>query len=203
MSTRGGRSLLRRLRNAVIACAVVAAILAIVVIAVFRLPQFGGSFEGARLARMQRSPQFSDGRFQNVPPAKTTDSLIGTLRLYMQGQEREPRFDVPVVRIDPQALRAPASQELRAIWLGHASVLLEIDGVRILTDPVLSDVVSPVPIGPERLHPAPIALEQLSGIDGVVISHDHYDHLDMKTRITPGTSRSSGRSPLRSAPELA
>ena len=50
-----------------------------------------------------------------------------------------------------------------------------------MTDPVLSDVVSPVPLGPKRMHAPPIPLEDLSGIDAVLISHDHYDHLDMKT----------------------
>ena len=71
---------------------------------------------------------------------------------------------------------------LRAIWFGHASVLLEIDGVRILTDPVLSQRASPFQfLGPERFHPPPIALDHLAGIDAVVITHDHYDHLDMDT----------------------
>jgi L-ascorbate metabolism protein UlaG (beta-lactamase superfamily) len=70
---------------------------------------------------------------------------------------------------------------LRAIWFGHSSVLVEIEGVRLMTDPVLSDVVSPVPIGPKRMHPPPIELNDLAGIDAVLISHDHYDHLDMRT----------------------
>ena len=53
--------------------------------------------------------------------------------------------------------------------------------MRVMTDPVLSDRVSPVPIGPKRMHAPPIALAELAGIDAVLISHDHYDHLDMKT----------------------
>ena len=147
----------------------------------FQLPAFGGRFDGARLERMHRSPEFIEGRFQNTPPQKTDGAFWDTVKLYRQGQIREPQFEVPVIAVSPQSLREPASQGLRAIWFGHSSVLVEIDGVRLMTDPVLSDVVSPVPIGPKRMHPPPIRLEDLAGIDAVLISHDHYDHLDMKT----------------------
>jgi L-ascorbate metabolism protein UlaG (beta-lactamase superfamily) len=168
-------------RKFLIILAVVVAILAITTFIVFQLPQFGGTFEGARAERMHRSPEFINGRFENTPPQKTDGSLLASWRLYRQGQIREPQFTIPVIPLAPGSLRAPASRELRAIWFGHASVLVELDGVRIMTDPVLSDVVSPIPIGPTRMHPPPIALRDLTGIDAVVISHDHYDHLDMKT----------------------
>jgi L-ascorbate metabolism protein UlaG (beta-lactamase superfamily) len=130
---------------------------------------------------MQRSPQFIGGRFENTPPERTDLSLISNLKLYSQGQIREPQFEIPLIPIDPNSLKAPATSELSAIWLGHATVLVEINGLRLMTDPVLSEVASPVPLGPKRLHPSPIALSDLSGIDAVLISHDHYDHLDMKT----------------------
>jgi L-ascorbate metabolism protein UlaG (beta-lactamase superfamily) len=158
---------------------IAAAVLAIAVWVVFQLPQFGGRFEGERLARMRRSPQFRNGRFENTPPQDTDSSIIKTIELYRQGQIREPRFTIPVLPVT--SLNDAAAPGLRAIWFGHSSVLVEIDGVRIMTDPVLSKVVSPVPIGPTRFHPPPVPLEQLTGIDAVVISHDHYDHLDMKT----------------------
>lgn len=157
---------------------IVAVLLVITAWIVFQLPQFGGDFEGARLARMQRSPQWIDGRFQNRPPQETDSSLLATWRLYRQGQIREPQSPIPVV---PLTLATPPSSELRASWIGHATVMIEMDGVRILTDPVFAEVVSPVPIGPERFHRTPIALGDLRDVDAVVISHDHYDHLDMKT----------------------
>jgi L-ascorbate metabolism protein UlaG (beta-lactamase superfamily) len=66
--------------------------------------------------------------------------------------------------------------------MGHSSALLEIDGLRVLTDPVWSERVSPSSLaGPRRFFAPPIALDELPSIDGVVISHDHYDHLDMVT----------------------
>lgn len=72
--------------------------------------------------------------------------------------------------------------ELAVTWLGHASAVIEIDGVRVLADPVWSDRVSPSQaLGPRRMHPIPIAFEELPPIDVVIISHDHYDHLDLRT----------------------
>ena len=148
---------------------------------IFQLPAFGGRFDGQRLERMRRSPEFIDGRFQNTPPQQSDGAFWETIRLYRQGQIREPQSQIPVIALPPEALRAPPSPGLRAIWFGHSSVLVEIEGVRLMTDPVLSDVASPMPIGPKRMHPPPIPLADLSGIDAVLISHDHYDHLDMKT----------------------
>ncbi len=70
--------------------------------------------------------------------------------------------------------------ECAATWLGHSTVLLEVSGHWVLTDPVFSDRVSPsVTVGPRRLHPVPLPLAELPRLDAVVISHDHYDHLDM------------------------
>jgi L-ascorbate metabolism protein UlaG (beta-lactamase superfamily) len=163
---------------------ILAGLLAVLVLAgygILQLPAFGGRFEGKRLDRMQHSPEWIAGRFQNTPPQRTGGTLWESLRLYRQGQVREPQFKIPVVALAPEKLRAPAPPGLRAIWVGHSSVLIEIDGVRIMTDPVLSEIVSPVPFGPRRMHPPPIALADLAGIDAVLISHDHYDHLDMKT----------------------
>ncbi len=149
---------------------------------VFRLPSFGGSFEGERLKRMKSSPEYVEGRFENTPKQHTDSSLIKNLKLYQQGFVREPQFEIPVVKIDPASLKIAPSPGLRTRWFGHASVLAEIDGARMMTDPVLSQRVSPlVSVGPKRFHAPPVSLDDLSGIDFVVISHDHYDHLDMAT----------------------
>ena len=75
-----------------------------------------------------------------------------------------------------------AARALSVTWLGHSTVLIEIDGKRYLTDPIWSRRCSPVPVaGPERFFDVPLALEDLPHIDGVIISHDHYDHLDEAT----------------------
>src|SRR5205823_4637327 len=73
---------------------------------------------------------------------------------------------------------------LRATWLGHSTVLLEIDGLRILTDPVWGERASPFAFaGPKRFQPVPISLAELPAVDAVVVSHDHYDHLDFPTIV--------------------
>jgi L-ascorbate metabolism protein UlaG (beta-lactamase superfamily) len=172
---------MRRLRRILTSLLVVGVLLAAATWAVFQLPAFGGRASGARLARMRASPQFIGDRFENTPPQDTDTAWLETLRLYRQGFVRTPTFAIPVLPIGAERLAAPAPPGVRAFWFGHATVLVEIDGVRILTDPVLSERVSPVPIGPTRFHAPPIALASLTGIDAVVISHDHYDHLDMAT----------------------
>ena len=71
---------------------------------------------------------------------------------------------------------------MKATWLGHATVYIEMDGKRILTDPILSDLAFPVKlIAPKRYNPPPVTVEILPSIDILTISHDHFDHLDMKT----------------------
>lgn len=141
------------------------------------LVSLGGRPEGARLNRVLRSPQYVDGRFRNKQDAPlTTASNREMLRRQFFGKEqREPLHPVPVMR--PALAQAPG---LRATWLGWATVLVEIDGRRVLTDPVWSERCSPSTlVGPKRFHAPPIALADLPPIDVVVISHDHYDHLDM------------------------
>ena len=141
------------------------------------LVSLGGRPSGARLERIRRSPQYVRGRFRNKQDAPlTTVSNREMLRRQFFGKEqRAPLRPIPVVR--PTLSATPG---LRATWLGWATVLVEIDGHRVLTDPVWSERCSPSTlVGPKRFHAPPIALAALPPIDVVVISHDHYDHLDM------------------------
>ncbi len=160
--------------------ALLAVLLAVASWLVFKLPSFGGVAEGARLERMRQSPQFINGRFENTPPYASDMSMLGELKAYLGEQVREPTFEVPVLKISAADLAKAPGSGLRAWWLGHASVLLEIDGVRILTDPVFLQRTSPFQfLGPARLHPPPLPLPEWTNIDAVVITHDHFDHLDM------------------------
>lgn len=161
---------------------VVVAFLGLATVLVLSLPTFGGTMQGERLQRMQHSPQYVAGRFDNTPPYHAKLALMQNIRDYMGGQSREPGFAIPVLPLAPASLKLPPLAGMRAIWFGHSSVLIEIDGVRIMTDPVLSQRASPFQfIGPERMHPPPIERVRIDDIDAVVISHDHYDHLDRDT----------------------
>ncbi|WP_338277664.1 MBL fold metallo-hydrolase [Corallococcus caeni] len=171
----GGR-LLRLLGWALLLLAV---FLGIVVIDGWRA--FGRAPEGARLERMARSPQWQDGGFVNPQPI--LNNWERTLSdLFHTSPESTPRMPVVVDRIDPKRFATPPEDGLRVTWLGHSSTLVEVDGHRVLTDPVWGERTSPLEwIGPKRWFPAPIALDALPPIDAVVISHDHYDHLDFAT----------------------
>src|SRR5881394_373824 len=140
---------------------------------------FGGKPGGARLERMQASPRYRDGAFHNLPvaPGLRHGPMPGLASFLLGGGRRKPPGPLPAV--DPRpAWGRPIDTGLRATWLGHSTVLLEIDGVRVLTDPVFGERASPVKLaGPRRFHRVPATIAQLPAIDLVVLSHDHYDHL--------------------------
>ncbi len=89
----------------------------------------------------------------------------------------------PLPSLNPlEAWHKPPSSGLRATWLGHSTVLIEIDGLRVLTDPVWGPRASPSRFaGPKRFQPVPVPLRNLPPLDLVVVTHDHYDHLDYPT----------------------
>jgi len=175
----------RWLWRGVVVFAGLAAVLAAAGCGVLSQPQFGAPMTGARLERAKANPLYHDGRFVNLQPETPTSfgTMVGYLGRQFSGDEvRVPPAPLPVLAVDPVALAAaPAASGLRAFWIGHASVYVEIDGLRLLLDPVFAERVSPISIGPKRFHPPPIALADLPRIDAVLVSHDHYDHLDMVT----------------------
>jgi L-ascorbate metabolism protein UlaG (beta-lactamase superfamily) len=136
---------------------------------------------GERLARMERSPEWRDGRFRNPQPL-AMDAVGALTGLFHASPHANPAAPLPVERVEPARFATPPATGLRVTWLGHSTLLLELDGHRILTDPVWGERASPVGwAGPARWYPAPLALGDLPAIDAVVISHDHYDHLDYAT----------------------
>jgi len=136
---------------------------------------------------MQASPRWQGERFRNLHPIlpglRDPRVPMPTFRelLLGGGERRVP--PAPLPSLDPlPAWRRPAASGLRATWLGHSTVLLEIDGVRVLTDPVWGVRASPTRLaGPRRFQPVPVPLRALPPLDLVLISHDHYDHLDYPT----------------------
>lgn len=118
-----------------------------------------------------------DGVFGNREPSTPSRPTMA-MSIDMARNPGVPSAPIPV--LTPRFDSPPA--DLAATWLGHASVLLEIDGVRVLTDPVFSRRCSPTQaIGPQRMHAAPASVGGLGPVDVVLISHDHYDHLDVAT----------------------
>ncbi|NKB52505.1 MAG: MBL fold metallo-hydrolase [Rhizobiaceae bacterium] len=130
-----------------------------------------------------KSPQYENGGFINIEPQAAFEFTWKSLTDALSADSRSvPTGEIPVVPFPSKSLTLPPPEGLRVTWIGHASVLVEIDGKRILTDPVFSERVSPFSfIGPSRFHATPLKLKDLQGIDAVVISHNHYDHLDKAT----------------------
>ena len=135
---------------------------------------------------MQASERWSGDGFRNIHPItpglRDLSAPRPTLSDFLCGGARRvpgaplPAFDplVPWTR--------PPDTGLRATWLGHSTVLIEIDGLRVLTDPVWGPRASPSRIaGPKRFQPVPVRLSKMPPIDLVLVSHDHYDHLDYPT----------------------
>lgn len=143
----------------------------------------GALAEGARRARVEASAQWSDGRFRNVLPR--VDGPWGQmLRRWVFGgsPDATPRERPPYLRRSGAEFGRPPLSGLRVTWLGHSTLLLEIDGQNVLLDPVWGERASPFSfMGPKRWYPPPLPLDELPAIDVVLISHDHYDHLDTPT----------------------
>jgi L-ascorbate metabolism protein UlaG (beta-lactamase superfamily) len=143
--------------------------------------------QGLRLERIRASARYADGSFHNlhpVSPGLKKGTVAPTLKEYLcGGQRRTPPGPLP--SMSPLARWAqPVETGLRATWLGHSTVLVEIDGARVLTDPVWGERVSPVSFaGPKRFQPVPVSLDALPALDAVIISHDHFDHLDRPTVV--------------------
>jgi len=141
---------------------------------------------GSRLERIRGSPQWAGERFLNLHPIiaglRDPNASLPTVReLLWGGEQRIP--GTPLPSVNPlSGWATPPASGLRVTWLGHSTVLIEIDGVRVLTDPVWGARASPSRlIGPKRFQPVPVPIRALPPVDAVLISHDHYDHLDYPT----------------------
>lgn len=158
-------------------------VFAIGVVVFMNLPRFGRLPRGERLERIKQSPHYRDNEFKNLNPTVLMTSDRGRLGsmwdfIFSKKEGVAPEQPIPAVKTDLKHLNA---EEDLMVWFGHSSYLLQLDGKRILVDPVfcmaapVSFINKPFP-GTDIYKP-----EDMPDIDYLVISHDHWDHLDYRT----------------------
>jgi L-ascorbate metabolism protein UlaG (beta-lactamase superfamily) len=137
-----------------------------------------------RIERIHTSPNYNDGAFRNLvnlPKPGSTGSIWAALYDWFAGRaERAPSGEMPVAQLENLRMGDGLTH---VTWMGHSTVLIEIDGKLVMTDPVFSDHASPYAwLPPKSFYKTmPVSLDDIDFIDVVLISHDHYDHLDHKT----------------------
>ncbi|MFZ1693659.1 MAG: MBL fold metallo-hydrolase [Flavobacteriales bacterium] len=147
-------------------------------------PRIGTNPEGARLERIKASPNQVDGKFQNVVETNMDmpfGTMLGVLWEFVKGGSgREPKDTIPVVDFDAAAWAAVPDSAIAVCWFGHSSLLMKVDGVTFLTDPVFGERASTFSFaGPKRFnYMQHMRVDLLPQVDVVLLSHDHYDHLD-------------------------
>jgi len=147
-----------------------------------RIKQFGGKLLQKYRSRYEKSINWSDGRFQNLTKTETTPNwkeMPGILFRQIKGHEEgEPKNDLPIIALDKKAFLK--GREPKFVWYGHSVVLLRLNEKTILIDPMLGSDASPIaPIKTKRFSNNSLScIDDLPEIDLMLLSHDHYDHLD-------------------------
>lgn len=137
----------------------------------------------ADIHKMEHSDQYVNGKFKNETKSVTQDlSKMWSASkdfLFNKHKQASPLLPLPIKPVAVHSFNLEDKSALQFTRLGHSSMMIQIDGKIVLTDPVFSERASPVQwAGPKRFHPVPLNVNQLPNVEAVIISHDHYDHLD-------------------------
>jgi L-ascorbate metabolism protein UlaG (beta-lactamase superfamily) len=159
------------------------------ILSLYACSAFGKDPEGKHLDKIKQSPQFDKERdqFVNRRPdvlekmrEKQNTFKLALIFLFGGADNRRPPEKLPEIKPDVEEF-LKKSNSLKFIWFGHSTFLVNFDGTIILFDPVFSGAASPVSLFVKRFQEAVLKLEELPEIHYIVISHDHYDHLDKET----------------------
>ena len=147
-------------------------------------PQFGGKASELSLARINKSANFINGAFKNQQKTlQNTGFKWKTIpQFFTDGNNKTPKKELPYIPLSKEFFNNKPQQP-RITWFGHSTLFIEMDGMNIFIDPMLGEVPAPHPLlGNARFNKKlPISIENLPEIDLVLISHDHYDHLDYES----------------------
>lgn len=175
---------LRILRRTLIFLLCLIVVLGITTYFYMKQPQFGALPEGKRLELMKKSPHYKDGKLRNLiekPTLSEGYSFTGEIwkALTKKYPHTEPIDALPSVKTNLKTI--PADRNV-IVWFGHSSFYLQVDGVKILVDPVFSGRMTPLPGKPDAYKGSDIySANDMPEIDYMLLSHDHYDHLDYET----------------------
>lgn len=168
----------------------------------YALSAIGTKPKDVALTTLSKSKNFNaqtrtfDNRIPNLyEKISSRFTLQEVLRLMTPVKNSSPPKALPSRQVDLASFLAP-SEKIKVVWLGHSSLLIRINNRTLLIDPVFSESASPFPFLVKRYQASPISLQQLPPIDYIVISHDHYDHLDMKVARTMATKSTKYIVPL-------
>jgi L-ascorbate metabolism protein UlaG (beta-lactamase superfamily) len=172
----------RRLRRTLAGVAALLALATAGVLIYVRTTPFGAAPAGDRLARNEQSPQWHDGEFTNPQPQWLSLWTATTSSLLNASDTNSPADPLTIKPTDTRVYAARPATGLRITWFGHSSTLVEIDGSRVLLDPFWGEYSGPSALlGTKPFFSPPAALADLGPVDAVLISHDHWDHLDQST----------------------
>ena len=149
------------------------------------LQTLGHTPSESELAKYERLPYFKDGQFQSpeklpfFPDRVTGSGRRGWERFILPGNPNAPKGRLPQIPLDRTSFSSTSSG-LAAYWLGHSSLIVELEGKRLLVDPVFGNA-GPLPGIVRRFVDSPLARGQIPPLDFVLITHDHYDHLEYAT----------------------
>ncbi len=154
-------------------------------------PSFGGDVSSERQALYSDSKQFEEGLFKNTTPGVPQEFSFGQMlkisrKFFFENVPNgRPKANLEVQKLDSSSV-TDYTGDTRFIWYGHSAFLLQTKGLNILLDPMFGEVAAPHPwLGTKRVNAEmPLEIEKLPQIDAVIISHDHYDHLDYGTLKT-------------------
>ncbi|SCY63571.1 L-ascorbate metabolism protein UlaG, beta-lactamase superfamily [Flavobacterium anhuiense] len=157
-------------------------------------PKFGKAPSGERLIQIQNSPQYKNGKFENqsfTPDLIEGASMAGVLfEFFFKKVERKTPTDL-IPSIKTNLLELSLDQDI-LVWFGHSSYFIQLEGKRFLIDPVFSGNASPIPGTTKSFKGSDIyTVDDLPEIDYLLITHDHYDHLDYDTilKLKPKTKK--------------
>lgn len=161
--------------------AVIVILIGIVIIFLNCWPAFGGkASKEDKQEYAKRASNYVNGKFQNEGEFSVMTKKEGAVNQTVSEEGATPKEEVPTVQ--PSYIENPSEKDFTVTWFGHSTLLLQMHGMNILIDPVFSEYSSPIQFGiSKRYSTPPLTAKDLPHIDLVLISHDHYDHLDYNT----------------------